>query len=81
MSRKNVEEFKMQTGEALDSYKQNLMGDCSGGSEEHCADRHVDREGPAHGVSEGNKDWLENLIRDHSCHILIKNLPACILRS
>lgn len=76
MSRKNVEEFKMQTGEALDSYKQNLMGDCSGGS-----DRHVDREGPAHGVSDGNKDWLENLIRDHSCHILIKSLPACILRS
>lgn len=73
MSGKNVEESKMQIGEALDSYKQNLMGNCYEGSEEQCADRHVDSESRAHGVSEGNKDWLENLTRGHSYYILIES--------
>lgn len=45
MSGKNVEEFKTQIGEALDSYKQSLMGNSDGGSEDQHADRNVDSKG------------------------------------
>lgn len=58
MSGKNVEEFKTQIGEALDSYKQSLMGNSDGGSEDQHADRNVDSKGRVHGVSERNKDYV-----------------------
>lgn len=36
---KNVEEFKMQIGETLESYKQSLTGNSDGGSGDQRGDR------------------------------------------
>jgi hypothetical protein len=52
------EKMEMQTREALASYKQSIMEDSGGGSEDCNTHKNVDRKDCAHEVSDGNKALL-----------------------
>jgi hypothetical protein len=65
--------LEMLVRETLECYKQSSIIDSSGSSEDQNANRDADRKDHAYEVSNGNKDYIGNWIRDHSHYILAMN--------
>lgn len=66
--------LEMQTREAFECWKQSLMGNSDGSSEEQNVDRNMDSRGCTHEISDRNADFPGILTRDHSLYILTMSM-------